>query len=71
MSDQANSKDPAPGVSRRATLLAGAGLAAAAGAMGEAQAQADLAKDTSVMYPPVKPGIEPRGAKVKPYTAAD
>lgn len=70
MVDKTKPEDQASGVSRRTTLLAGAGLAAAAGALVQAQAQVDLAKDTAPMYPPVAPGIEPKGAKVQPYTAA-
>lgn len=69
MTEHKTPKDQSALVSRRSTLLAGAGLAAA-GALGEAQAQVDLAKDTAPMYPPVAPGVEPSGPKVQPYTAA-
>ena len=70
MTDHTNSNNQTSGVSRRSTLLAGAGLAAAAGALGEAQAEVDLSKDTAPMYPPVAPGIDPRGPIIQPYTAA-
>jgi predicted amidohydrolase len=69
MTDHKSSENQSTFVSRRLTLLAGAGLAAG-GAFGEARSQVDLAKDTAPMYPPVAPGIAPRGAKVKSYTAA-
>lgn len=68
MTDKNEQDNQAKNLSRRSTLLAGAGLAATA--LGEAKAQVDLAQDTAPMYPPVAPGIEPKGDKIQPYTAA-
>ena len=69
MADGSNLKSNSMGVTRRSTLLAGAGLAAA-GALQEAVRKPAKAQDTSAFYPPVTPGIEPRGTKVQPYTGA-
>ncbi len=54
---------------RRRVLLSGAGLAAA-GALGDAESKPAAAQDPAPIYAPVKPGIEPRGKKIEPYTAA-
>lgn len=56
-------------VSRRSTLLAGAGLAAAGALSGTVNKPA-VAQDASAFYAPVKPGIEPSGKKIEPYKAA-
>lgn len=66
-----SNNDPIDNTStRRQALLAGAGLVAGAGVLGAAQKNPASAQDASAFYPPVKPGIEPRGAKIQPYTAA-
>ena len=69
MADTPQPKHVASGITRRTTLLAGAGLAAA-GALQEAAQNSAKAQDASAFYPPVTPGIEPTGEKVQPYTAA-
>lgn len=69
MTDSKKSTPNTPYVSRRSTLLAGAGLAAA-GIVQDAPRQKASAQNASAFYPPVTPGIESQGAKVQPYTAA-
>jgi deaminated glutathione amidase len=54
---------------RRKALLAGAGLAAT-GVLSGPESKPAVAQDLAPFYPPVKPGIEPQGKKVEPYTAA-
>lgn len=66
--DKEQVKDPRH-VSRRSTLLAGAGLAVA-GTLAEAKRKPAAAQDTSAFYAPVKPGIDPKGKKIAPYKAA-
>ena len=69
MTDYSSLKPGSTGLTRRSALLAGAGLAAA-GALFPPARNTAMAQDTSAFYPPVTPGIEPKGAKVRPYPAA-
>ena len=69
MTDDSNLKSGSTGLTRRSALLAGVGLAAA-GTFFDAASKTARAQDTSAFYPPVTPGIEPRGARVQPYPAA-
>ncbi len=69
MTDNSSLKSGSPGFTRRFALLAGVGLAAA-GTLQEALRNTAVAQGASSFYPPVTPGIEPRGAKVQPYAAA-
>jgi len=69
MTDDSNLKSGSAGITRRSALLAGVGLAAAGTFLDSFGSRAG-AQDTSPFYPPVTPGIEPRGAKVQPYPAA-
>ena len=56
-------------MSRRSTLLAGAGLAAV-GTLAESNRKIVVSQEVSKFYPPVSAGIEPRGKKIVPYIAA-
>ncbi len=69
MTDDSEQKPHSLAVTRRSTLLAGAGLVAA-GALHEAGRKPAHAQNASPLCPPVKPGIEPRGAKIPSYSAA-
>ncbi len=69
MADDSKLKSNSMGVTRRSTLLTTAGLAIA-GAVAEPAKKPAVAQDTSAFYPPVTPGIDPRGTKVQPYSAA-
>jgi len=69
MTNDSNLKSGSTGFTRRFTLLAGVGLAAA-GTFQRVARNTAMAQDASSFYPPVKPGIEPRGARVQPYPAA-
>ena len=62
-------KSGSTNVTRRSALVAGVGLAAA-GTFLDSFGTTAGAQDTSPFYPPVTPGIEPRGARVQPYPAA-
>ncbi len=69
MPEDSKLKTGSSGLTRRSALLAGVGLAAA-GAIQDAFRKTAGAQDTSAFYPPVTPGIDPRGARVQPYPAA-
>lgn len=69
MTDDSSLKTGSTGLTRRFTILAGVGLAAA-GTFPDAVRKTAKAQDRSAFYPPVTPGIEPQGAKVQPYPAA-
>jgi len=69
MTNDSNLKSGSTGFTRRFTLLAGVGLAAA-GTFQRVARNTAMAQDASAFYPPVTPGIEPRGARVQPYPAA-
>jgi len=70
MTKKKNLEQTSTELARRSALLATAAGLVATKTVGQAQAQTDLSQDTSSMYPPVSPGIEPSGKKVEPYTAA-
>ena len=69
MTDDFDLNSGSKGLTRRSVFLGGAGLAAAGGLLAAMQGTA-RAQDRSAFYPPVTPGIEPRGARVAPYSAA-
>ena len=56
-------------MTRRNALIAGASLVTA-GVMGGASSKPVAAQNATPFYAPVKPGIEPKGKKIEPYTAA-
>lgn len=64
-----NDDSKPPTATRRNALLTGAGLVAA-GPLSGAKSKPAVAQDSAPFYAPVKPGIEPRGEKIEPYTAA-
>ena len=69
MTDDSNVKSGSTGLTRRFALMAGVGMAAT-GAFPGAACKKAFAQNRSSFYPPVTPGIEPRGASIKPYPAA-
>ena len=69
MTDDFDLNSGSKGLTRRSVFLGGAGLAAAGGLLAAMQGTA-RAQDRSAFYPPVTPGIKPRGARVAPYSAA-